>query len=272
MRTQILLRLVLVVLPTVGLMFIWLAFLPRQGQASCARGYHSSCGRTGSHPRRPRPPPPLTRARVEIVRARDSVHGAAPEAAPPSINLNLTDGTVAGRVASPAVVEVVLIDQGQVIGSLSVLPVPDGGGFFYLASFSWYMAPFQPGYEVWVTQGLATISMTVPVLTGLAYPQTDILSGTAPANAALLAYLFPAASPGKVYTRTTTAGGDGVYQLDWAPAVDLRPQDSGYILYVQTRAAGLYWLRLALPAPSGGRFWPIGGGSALQYCGNRCDE
>ena len=233
MRARILLRLVLVILPTIGLMLIWLAFLPRLGQASSPAAIAQPAGEQAPT-QAPTPAPTPDPRWVEIVRTRDSANGAAPDASLPTINLNLTDGYVAGRVPSPVMVEIAITDQGQVIASRSVLPVPEEGGFYYSTYLGYYEGHYlSPDYVVEVTQGAAATSMTVPALTSLAYPQTDVLSGTAPANADLLAYLFPAASPGVVYTSTTTAGGYSAYQLDWAPAVDLRPQDSGYILYTQ---------------------------------------
>jgi len=235
MRARILLRLVLVVLPTVGLMLIWLAFLPRQGQASSFAVILQPAGEQVPT-QAPTPAATPDPRWMEIVRTQGSGGGASLDAALPTINLNLTDAYVAGRVPYPSTVELALKDQGELLTTWYATPVPEGGSFIYWVSL--YLEPqeLQQGYELWVTQGAATISMTIPILTGLAYPQTDILSGTAPTNAELFAYLFPYADPEHVYTATATANGDGTYQLPWAPAVDLQPRDGGYLLYIQDAA------------------------------------
>ena len=122
MRTRFFLRLVLVVLPTVGIMLVWLAFLPHQGGAVSAADAAPPAGETA-----PLPTPTPDPRWVEIVRARRAAQGAAPEASLPTINLNLATGSVAGRVPSPAMVEIALLDQGQEVCTGSVLPVLDGG-------------------------------------------------------------------------------------------------------------------------------------------------
>jgi hypothetical protein len=229
MRTRFLLRLVLVAIPTIGLMLLWLAFLPRQGQASAPAASLAPAGAEAAV-QAPTPVPVPDPHWVELVRAHESGRESL-LAQPLSMNLNLTQGFIAGRVPSAAWVDIAVMDQGELIDESSVMPVFDGTGFLYWAYLNMYY--FESGNVVWVTQGASAISMTVPVLTSLAYPQTDILSGTAPANVDLTAYLFPFASPEDVFTHTAIASVDGMYLLDWSPPVDLRPRDRGYILYAQ---------------------------------------
>jgi hypothetical protein len=235
MRTRILLRLVLVVLPTVGLMLIWLAFLPRQGQASSPAAIIQPAGEQApTHA----PTPAVTPDPrwVEIVRQQEFNRGAAAMAAPPTINLNLTDGYLAGRVSYPSAVDIAILDQGVELGTWTVMPTPEGGSFLYMLSIYWDPGRILAGYELRVTQGAATSSMIIPTLTSLAYPQTDVLTGTAPASATLFAYLFPYADPGQVYTATATASSDGTYQMMWDPAVDLQPRDGGFLYSYQDPA------------------------------------
>jgi hypothetical protein len=235
MRTRIFLRLVLVILPTVGLMLIWLAFLPRQGQASSPAAVILPAGEQAliQSPASAAAPDPRW---VEIVRQQDFRSGGAAMAALPTINLNLTDGYLAGRVLYPSAVEIAILDQGVELGTWTVMPTPEGGSFLYLLSIDWDPGQILAGYELRVTQGAATSSLIVPTLTSLAYPQTDVLSGTAPASITLFAYLFPYADPEQVYTATATASSDGTYQMMWDPVVDLQPRDSGFLYSFQDPA------------------------------------
>jgi hypothetical protein len=235
MRTRIYLRLVLVLLPTVGLMLIWLAFLPRQGQASSPAAIIQPAGEQAPT-QAPTPAATPDPRWVEIVRQQDFNSGAAPGAAHPTINLNLTDGYLAGRVPYPSAVDIAILDQGEELGTWTVMPTPEGGSFIYILTIYWDPGEIQAGYELRVTQGAATVSMIIPTLTSLAYPQTDILSGTAPASATLSAYLFPYADPEQVYTATATASSDGTYQMMWDPAVDLQPRDGGFLYSYQDPA------------------------------------
>jgi hypothetical protein len=261
MRARFLLRLILVVIPTIGLMLLWLAVLPRQGQAAPRNplsigdlpmgsaaiqtiapvGFGSAPIPTIAQVGSPAPTPDPRW--LEIVRAQASIWntpaGNAAAAASITINLNLTDQLAAGRVPSAAPVDIKVMDQEIVLSEVTAMPVFDGNGFFYMV-YLFDASELQPGYGVWVTQGSVTFSMTVPTLTGLAYPQTDILSGTAPANAALTGYLFPFAAPDLVYTATATASVEGTYQMAWLPSIDLRSQDSGYLQYAQDAARQAY--------------------------------
>lgn len=257
MRTRILLRFGIVFIGTIGLMLIWLAFLPRLGQATPLTSAAQPAGvqvpdgvlygrgdpggiMHGQGDPAPAPIPTPDPRWVELVRAR-ALQGNAPSAQSLTINLNLTDSFISGRAPTAAQVVITIKSQDQVVNNMPVMPVFDGIGFFYLGYIDWY----KPGSDVWVTQGTAVISMTVPTLTVLAYPQTDVLSGTAPANADLAGYLFPFDKPGQVYTATTIVSGGGTYQMDWSP-IDLRPRDSGYLLYAQDALRQTY-IRFAAP-------------------------
>jgi len=163
----------------------------------------------------------------------------------PSINVHLTDRFVAGRVGLASSVTISVTRAGVRIAHAVVTPLPDDSGFFYLTYLTWAGAAyggggdcgggaFQPGDVVWVAQAGAVTTMTIPTLSGLADAPTDIISGSAPPSQPVTLYLFPFADPAITYTRTVTAGGDGLYEAVWAPETDLRPGDSGYIVYAES--------------------------------------
>lgn len=167
------------------------------------------------------------------------------QASAPSININLTDRFVAGRVALASPVAISVTRAGSRVAHAIVTPIPDDGGFFYLAHLTWAGAEygsggacgggvFQPGDVIWVAQAGTTATMTVPTLSGLADAPTDVISGSAPPTQPVTLYLFLFADPAATYTRTVTANEAGMYQALWAPEVDLRPGDSGYVAYTES--------------------------------------
>ena len=185
---------------------------------------------------------------VGLVRAWESefqadINGLQPESpdAALTINLNLTNGDLAGSAPTPLPVYASVTRGGVEVASGTAIPAPDPGMYFYSISLYWtelYPCPpdwcypngLEPGDQVWVTQGGTTISMTVPLLTVLAEPPTNILHGEAPANSNLTALVIPIADPTTYYTLTGSADPGGSYQLSLAPAHDLHRQDSGYLL------------------------------------------
>lgn len=163
---------------------------------------------------------------------------------PPTLNYHATDRFVAGRTAFPEPVAITITHDAQTVATLLTTPIPDENGFFYLADVSFHKYYSDeilpgPGSVLWVTQNGATISLTVPALTALAYPETEVVAGEAPSGAALTGYLYPFDAPGVVITRLATATGPGLYQMSWSPA-DVRPRDSGYVRYSLDQARNVY--------------------------------
>lgn len=167
------------------------------------------------------------------------------QAAAPSVNVHLTDRFVAGRVGLASSVTISVTRAGARIAYATATPLPDEGGFFYVTYLTWAGAAygsggpcgggaFQSGDTVWVAQAGMVTTMTIPALSGLADAPTDVISGSAPSNRPVILYLFPFAAPDVTYTRTVTATEAGTYQAAWAPEVDLRPGDSGYIVYAES--------------------------------------
>ncbi len=167
------------------------------------------------------------------------------QAAAPSVNVHLTDRFVAGRVGLASSVTVSVTRAGARIAHAVAAPIPDVGGFFYLTQLTWAGAAygsggscgggaFQPGDVVWVAQAGLVTTMTIPTLNGLADAPTDVISGSAPPSQTVTLYLFPSVDSTATYTRTATSNEAGTYQAQWAPEVDLRPGDSGYILYAES--------------------------------------
>ncbi len=169
----------------------------------------------------------------------------------PSINLNLTVNSVAGRVATGATVVISVTRGDRIVGYATTTPIlldgdyvyvahPDrtsyttlggGGGYNYLA--------FWAGDIVWVMQSNSTVSMTVPTLTALADAMTNTVYGTAPVSQPITAYVFPFAAPDITYMRSITADEAGGYQAAFAPT-DLLPRDSGYVAYIEAAERRAY--------------------------------
>jgi len=214
-------------LAAVLLAFFWM-LLPATGEANAKHI-------TNLLPAAPSPQTPDPRW-LALVQAQSLGASTVPQTTTLSININLTDGFVAGHVALPNQVTITVTRAGVQVAQAEVLPVPDSGGFFYLAHpgwDSWQSATLLAGDVVWVAQANTTLSMTTPTLTGLAVPETDAVYGTAPISAPLTLYLFPFLEPDISYTRTITADAAGQYQALWIPDVDLLPRDTGYVLYAE---------------------------------------
>jgi hypothetical protein len=172
---------------------------------------------------------------LKLVQAAHSASDAqAPAATEPTIDYLITDQFIFGRVPLPSTVIVEVIRGGSRVAIYHLAPIPDQSGFLYAASLEGSIYDlFGPRTDdvIWLTQGTASISLTVPALDGLATAATDIVSGTAPAGGALLLYLYPFADPAAVYTRAVSANGSGEYESLWSPEADVRPRDSGYVRY-----------------------------------------
>ncbi len=177
---------------------------------------------------------------LDLVRAR-AASGVRLQSATPSLHVHLTDRTVAGRVPSPAPVSIRVVRGEAQVAAATAIPFPDGGGYLYFATLTWNSYPggcggvggcgcgaLEPGDVVWVAQGSAGISLTVPPLTARADGAAGAVSGTAPPSETVALYLYPRRDPSAVLTQTVAAGPDGAYQASWA---DLRPGDSGLVAW-----------------------------------------
>jgi hypothetical protein len=179
---------------------------------------------------------------LALVRAKQPLLLNTQQASAPSINLNLTAISVAGRVATGATVVISVTRAGSLVANATASPLFVDDGYLYMAYPGWtgYATTdggggyyfFEAGDIVWVAQASATVSMTVPALTALADSFTDAVYGTAPLSQSITAYVFPLATPDVTLTRTATADGAGHYQANFAPT-DLRRRDSGYVVYAE---------------------------------------
>ena len=189
------------------------------------------------------PGPEIDARWLRLVRtlAADST-GQAPASAGPTIDYLSTDQVLAGRVSLASTVVVSIARGANTLATLYLTPFLDQNGFLYATNLSASNLPNppQPGDIIWVSQASAAISLTVGTLNGLAWPLTDVVSGTAPAGAALQLFLYPFSDPATVITRSATADGGGNYQTLWSPGVDLRPQDSGFVLYAPDSSRRVY--------------------------------
>ena len=172
---------------------------------------------------------------LELVKSRDQTEALAAQAGSLSINLNLTDQIVAGRVPFLTPVMVTVLRKDQLVGSKEILPIPDAGGGFYQTTLKWYddYASYEmnQGDEIRVEQAGPAISVTVPDLTGYADSSLEQVFGQAPAGAALDLYLFPDLEPTSIYTATGTADGSGQYRVEWINPGGVKPRDQGYVIY-----------------------------------------
>ncbi len=189
---------------------------------------------------------------VDLARsARPS--GVRLQASASSLHVHLTDRIVAGRVPSPAPVSV-QVSRGEIVFiSTTVRPLPEGGGYLYIAALppwgtgTWVYGycgePFLPGDVFWAVQGTTVLSLTLMPFSALADPDTDLISGTAPPSDTLALYLYPRAAPDSVLTQTIVAGPEGLYQASWA---DLRPGDTGFVAWSPSPDRAAY-LRFIAP-------------------------
>jgi len=237
MRPRILVHGALAFAAATCLLTLFWLLLPLTGQASPMSEVPTSVT-----PLKQSPPPTPDPRWLALIRAPQPHRLAAQQMTPLSINVHLTDGFVAGRVAIAATVAVSVTRAGSQVAHATVAPVPIDDGFFYLAYPDWsgisyaagggggYYGIFQAGDVVWVSQTGTVVSMTLPALSALATSDNDTVYGTAPISEPVTVYVFPFATPEVSYTRTVTADGAGNYQADFAPT-DLRPHDSGYAVY-----------------------------------------
>ncbi len=189
------------------------------------------------------------------------------DAATPTLHLHLTDQVVAGQVASSAAVVISVTRSGQTIESRQVTPFPAAGSFMYVSSILCYdvlAAPsggggpycnaLFPDDVVWVSQAGAVVSLTVPTLTALADATADEVYGLAPISQSVRVYLYPAVTPEIAYTQTAIVDADGQYRASYTPTLDVRPHDTGYVMYAAAsdRAAYVRFVAPQLHALVGG--------------------
>ncbi len=198
---------------------------------------------------------------LDFLRRLEAGNPSNRPAATMSLNLDVSVGSVAGRVPTPLPVTVTLQQDLNVPVSARVMPFSDGGGYWYFLSFRDIFTSFwlRPGNVIWVQQSGQAISLTVPTLSAGLFAQQDVLRGEAPAGASLTAYLFPFDDPAAWYTATATAQPGGAYTLTWAARPDIRPRDSGYLRYSVAPERHVYRAFIApfLRLQSGG--WMVDG-------------
>ncbi len=174
-----------------------------------------------------------------------------------SLNLDVSTGSVAGRVPMPLPVTVTLQRTSGTPVSTRLIPFPDSGGYWYFGSFRDFFSYAWPrsGDVLFVQQSGQAISLTIPTLSAGLFARQDVLRGEAPAGAALTAYLFPSDDPAAWYTATATAQPGGAYTLTWTARADVRPRDSGYLRYSVAVDRHVYRAFIApfLRVQSGGR-------------------
>ncbi|MGC8946284.1 MAG: hypothetical protein ACP5N6_09035 [Anaerolineae bacterium] len=197
---------------------------------------------------------------LDLIRAARPA-GIRLQTATSSLHVHLTDRILAGRVPSPAAVTVRVSRGETTLQTMTVQPVPEGDGYFYVAVLppwgtgTWVYGfcgePFLPGDVFWAVQGNTVLSLTLPPFSALADPDTDLISGTAPPLETVALYLYPRTDPAGVLTQTAVAGPDGTYAASWA---DLRPGDTGYAAWNAdpNRAAYLRFVAPLLQVQVGG--------------------
>ena len=182
---------------------------------------------------------------LELVKSKTASHPAVAQAGGLSVNLNLTDYFVAGRVPTLNPVTIQLVHEGSVLGSKGILPVPDVGGGFYQTALEWeadtsYYSGIVTGDEIRVIQSGTMVSVTVPNLTSYADSKLEQVFGQAPAGAALDLYLFPYLEQTQAYTETGTADGTGKYRVDWSNPGGVQPRDQGYVIFASDPERQVY--------------------------------
>jgi hypothetical protein len=183
---------------------------------------------------------------LELVRQRAAGFAVeSPSISLLSVNLNLTDYTIAGHAPALTPVTVQVTRGDCLLASGTGFPVPDGQGFFYHvypervypACASDYLIT---GDIILVSQARQSISLTVPTLTAWADPGQDTVYGSTTPSATIEVDLFPFAEPDTAYTESTAAGPDGRYIVDWTSRRDLLPRDTGYIVFAQDAYRAVY--------------------------------
>jgi hypothetical protein len=179
--------------------------------------------------------PPVDPRWLDLVRATSLETDTRQPSASLSLDLNIIDRYVAGFAPSALPVDILVKRGVDLVATAMVDPVLDPAGFFFLSSLQWDYGyyGFETGDVVWVTQSSQVISLTVPVLDGLADAQADLVYGQAPAEALINLALYPFDDPDHSYTTSVYADNSGRYQASWASIADLQPRDDGYIAFVQ---------------------------------------
>ena len=157
-----------------------------------------------------------------------------------ALDVNLGTSAIYGRALSLAAVNLSVERAGIQIAAGEALPVPNAGSFIYTAYPEWdyslcYLSfydgcLFLAGDILLASQAGSAISMTIPALTALAYPDAELISGASQPGAALMIYGISTAQPPVVFTQTISAGPDGSYLADLSGIYDLRPADRGYVV------------------------------------------
>jgi hypothetical protein len=237
-------------IPLLALIVLW---LPSIGQASPLE------------PVAPRVDPSLPDPRwLALVQETQPLRVNSELASAPSINLNLTTFSVAGRVATGATVVVSVTRAGSLVAYATASPLlvdadyvyvvyPTGLGDSAAGGGGYTCCAFEAGDVVSVSQASTSVSMTVPTLTALADAITNTVYGSAPVSQTVTAYVFPFAAPDLTYARSITADEAGRYQVSFAPT-DLFPRDSGYVAFAQAtdRRAYVRFVAPLLRAQVGG--------------------
>lgn len=181
---------------------------------------------------------------LKLVRGEWPQPGLGPEQtqAPQTLNVLISDQTVAGRTNNVGPVLISQMRGTTLIASLSTKPIPDGSGFFYatkLSSIPQYGLPCYPGGNcflpltagdvIQVAQAGSLLTMTVPAMTALAYPKEDVIRGTAPPSQTVAVSWFSADDPNLSAARTATVTAISEFTVSLAGAADVRPRDSGFV-------------------------------------------
>ncbi len=154
-----------------------------------------------------------------------------------SINIDLLNGHVAGRVPLPTLVTLRLVRNGEVLVTVGEMPVPEPGSYYYYFTPNrvWEVCDPYPPYctiirplendELWLEQSGAVFSMTVPHLTALASSEEDRVFGETLPGASLNIYFYPEDEPTQVYTATAVASTGGYSAI---LPVNVQRKDSGF--------------------------------------------
>ena len=149
----------------------------------------------------------------------------------PIVHINLADGSFFGRVTTA---EPVTIQFSRAhtpypyVPYFIAQPVFDGTSHYFIAQFGGNLGLI-PGDLITLTQGSASVGLTLPPLTATINAATNVITGSTMVSTTVNIRMLPFEQPDIVITQTATSTADGGFAANLTAAHDVRPRDEGYV-------------------------------------------
>ena len=148
----------------------------------------------------------------------------------PIVHINLADGSFFGRVttAEPVSIQLSRASYPYYSPYFIVQPVFDGTSHYFIAQFGGNLG-LTEGDLITLTQGSASVGLTLPPLTATINAATNVITGSTIASTTVNIRVLPFEQPDIAITQTVTSAANGGFAANLSAARDVRPRDEGYV-------------------------------------------